>query len=49
MFGHGVLESVPPDRREAFLRTVEEAARPDLYRDGKWVTEYHQLVVAVRP
>jgi trans-aconitate 2-methyltransferase len=38
------------DRREAFLQSAEEAARPVLYRDGGWVADYRRLrVVAWRP
>jgi trans-aconitate methyltransferase len=49
MFCGGPLESVPEERREGFLRAVEEAARPTLFRDGTWVADYRRLrVVAVR-
>jgi trans-aconitate methyltransferase len=49
MFARGALESIPADRREAFLRAVEEAARPALEREGVWVADYRRLrVVAVR-
>jgi trans-aconitate methyltransferase len=49
MFAGGVLESVPAERREEFLRAAEEAARPELYRDGGWFADYRRLrVTAVR-
>jgi trans-aconitate methyltransferase len=49
MFGGSVLRAVHAERREEFLRAVEEAARPVLYRDGTWTADYRRLrVVAVR-
>jgi trans-aconitate methyltransferase len=49
MFRRGVLEDVPAERREEFLRTVEEEARGELFRDGRWFADYRRLrVVAVR-
>ncbi len=49
MFIRATLESVPPDRRDDFLRAVEDAARPELFRDGSWSADYRRLrVVAVR-
>jgi trans-aconitate methyltransferase len=49
MFAGGMLEGVPAERREEFLRAVEEAARPALFRDGGWVADYRRLrLVAVR-
>jgi trans-aconitate methyltransferase len=49
MFGGGVLEAVPEGRREDFLGGVEDAARPELFRDGGWVADYRRLrLVAVR-
>ena len=49
MFARGVLDAVPAGRREEFLRAVETAARPTLYRDGTWTADYRRLrVVAVR-
>jgi trans-aconitate methyltransferase len=50
MFRRPTLESLPAERREEFLQAVEEAARPELFRDGGWVADYRRLrVVAVRP
>jgi trans-aconitate methyltransferase len=49
MFYQRVLSEIPPGREEAFLQTVEEAARPVLYRDGQWVADYRRLrVIAIR-
>src|SRR5262249_29872567 len=49
MFGRGVLDAVPADRREEFLRAAEEAARGALFREGGWFADYRRLrVVAVR-
>ena len=49
MFRGSVLESVPAERRDDFLQAVEEAARPDLFRDGGWFADYRRLrFVAVR-
>jgi len=49
MFYQRVLSEIPPGQEEAFLQTVEEAARPALYRDGQWVADYRRLrVIAIR-
>jgi trans-aconitate methyltransferase len=49
MFARSALDAVPAERREEFLRAVEDAARPALYRDGGWFADYRRLrVVAVR-
>jgi hypothetical protein len=49
MFCTGVLAAVPPCRRGEFLDKVEDAARPALLKDGKWIADYRRLrVVAVR-
>ncbi len=49
MFARAALESVPEDRREEFLRLVEDAARPALFQDGTWSADYRRLrVQAVR-
>jgi trans-aconitate methyltransferase len=48
MFRSGVLNAVPAERREEFLRAVEDAARGELFRDGRWFADYRRLrVVAV--
>ncbi len=50
MFGRWAMESVPDGRSEDFLSAAEDAARPELYRDGGWYADYRRLrVVAYRP
>jgi trans-aconitate methyltransferase len=50
MFRGPTLDSIPAERREDFLQAVEEAARPELFRDGGWVADYRRLrITAVRP
>jgi trans-aconitate 2-methyltransferase len=50
MFAGQVLDRIEPGKREAFLRSAEEAARPALFRDGRWVADYRRLrIVAGRP
>jgi trans-aconitate methyltransferase len=46
MFGRAVLESVPAGRREEFLRAVEDAGRPALFREGGWTADYRRVRVA---
>jgi trans-aconitate methyltransferase len=49
MFVRRVLDGLPADREEDFLRTVEETARSTLFRDGTWQADYRRLrVLAVR-
>ena len=49
MFAATALEAVPEPRRAAFLTATEEAARPELFRDGGWQADYRRLrVVAYR-
>jgi hypothetical protein len=49
VFSHRELALVPEPLRDAFLAAVEEAARPDFFRDGGWLADYRRLrVVAVR-
>jgi trans-aconitate methyltransferase len=49
MFGRRLLDALPPDRQEEFLRAVEEAAQPALFRTDTWIADYRRLrVVAVR-
>lgn len=49
MFRGMTLESLPAERREEYLLAVEDAARPDLFRNGGWFADYRRLrVVAVR-
>ncbi|MCI0457063.1 MAG: methyltransferase domain-containing protein [Gemmataceae bacterium] len=46
MFAGSVLERVPAEKREEFLRRVEEQSRPVLYRDGTWFADHRRLRVA---
>lgn len=49
MFASSVLDRVPPDRLDDFLRTVEQTAQTQLLRDGVWTADYRRLrVVAIR-
>jgi len=49
MFYQRVLSEIPPGREEEFLQTVENVARPVLYREGRWLADYRRLrVIAVR-
>ena len=49
MFGDGLLAPAPDGEREAILADVEARLRPDLFREGRWVTDYRRLrFVAVR-
>jgi trans-aconitate methyltransferase len=43
MFVGSLLDRVPPDDREGFLRHVEDVARPTLYRDSQWFADYRRL------
>jgi trans-aconitate 2-methyltransferase len=50
MFGSWALAAVPAERREEFLRAVEDRLRPPLYQDGTWYADYRRLrVLARRP
>ncbi len=49
MFCGEWLGRVPSERRDEFLTRVEDAARPELLRDGGWVADYRRLrVLAVK-
>jgi trans-aconitate methyltransferase len=49
MFGNHWLNQIPVERRAMFFEQLEEAAHPQLFRDGKWYADYRRLrVVAVR-
>jgi trans-aconitate 2-methyltransferase len=49
MFRGRWLEAVPAERREAFVRRVEEYAAPALLRDGSWYADYRRLrIVAAK-
>ncbi len=48
MFVGSLLDRVPPDGREDFLRRVEDVARPTLYREGQWFADYRRLRIVAR-
>jgi trans-aconitate methyltransferase len=49
MFRGSTLASLPAERRDEFLLAVEDAARPELFRDGGWFADYRRLrITAVR-
>lgn len=48
MFVRDLVARVPADRREAFFRHVEDAARTHLHRDGTWYADYRRLRVVAR-
>jgi hypothetical protein len=39
---------VGADRREAFIRQVEENAKPALWRDGEWLADYRRLRITAK-
>lgn len=43
MFGADYLAKAGEERREEFLRKVEEMLRPKLFRDGQWWADYRRL------
>jgi trans-aconitate methyltransferase len=48
-FGEPFTSAVKPDDRAAFLRDVEDALRPVLYRaDGTWIVDYVRLRFAAK-
>jgi trans-aconitate 2-methyltransferase len=48
MFWGRVLTVVGAERREAFIRQVEEYARPALWRDGEWFADYRRLRITAK-
>jgi trans-aconitate methyltransferase len=49
MFGSSFFAALPADKASAFIREVERAARPALFRDGTWTLDYRRLrILAVR-
>jgi trans-aconitate methyltransferase len=49
MFGRDYLDRLPVERREEFLKRIEDAARPALFRNGQWMVDYRrQHFVAVK-
>jgi trans-aconitate methyltransferase len=48
MFGGAFLEKLSPEQRRQAGSTVEQEARPALFRDGQWVMDYRRLRVVAR-
>lgn len=49
MFGRSYVEKIPAERQDEFLRCVEDAARPELFKDGTWMADYRRFhFVAVK-
>lgn len=48
MFGASVVRRLPESERGAFLEEVEKAARPALFRNGRWIADYRRLRVVAR-
>jgi hypothetical protein len=46
MFGETFLQRVPPGQRNNFLRAVEHAARPTLWKADHWELDYRRLRIA---
>jgi trans-aconitate methyltransferase len=46
MFCGWFLERVPEGAREDYVRAVERAARPALWKDGRWELDYRRLRLA---
>jgi len=43
MFGAALAEKASREQAQRFIATVEEEARPALWRDGQWVMDYRRL------
>ena len=49
MFVGFALDRLAPEDRDQLIRRVEELARPNLFREGRWVADYKRLrMVAVK-
>ena len=48
MFGESFLARVPEAKRSDYLRAVEEAARPTLWKSDHWELDYRRLRLAAR-
>jgi trans-aconitate methyltransferase len=46
MFAKFVVDRLPVERQEQFLREIERQARPDLFRNGSWELDYRRLRIA---
>jgi trans-aconitate methyltransferase len=43
MFAKFMLDRLPAERQDLFLREVEDQARPHLFHDGSWEVDYRRL------
>jgi trans-aconitate methyltransferase len=43
MFGSAYLAGLDAEKRETFLRKIEDTLRPKLFRDGQWWADYRRL------
>jgi SAM-dependent methyltransferase len=48
MFAGFVLDPLPAERQEAFLREVEKQARVELFKNGIWELDYRRLRILAR-
>jgi trans-aconitate methyltransferase len=48
MFAGFVLERIPRERQDAFLREVESQARAELFKNGAWELDYRRLRILAR-
>jgi trans-aconitate 2-methyltransferase len=48
MFAGAFLDRLPPHRRGEFLRAVEQAARPTLWKTNHWELDYRRLRIAAQ-
>jgi trans-aconitate methyltransferase len=48
MFGGTITAKAPADLRDKLVHEVEHEARPDLYRDGRWVMDYRRLRILAK-
>ena len=43
MFGSDYFGKLSAEKRDSFLRRVEELLHPELFRDGQWIADYRRL------
>jgi trans-aconitate 2-methyltransferase len=48
MFRGSLLAGLTPERRAAFVRQVEDYARPALWRGGQWFADYRRLRITAK-
>lgn len=46
MFGGSFIERLSENQRASFVRDVEAAARPALWKNGSWIVDYRRLRIA---